>query len=305
MPRHVLVTGAYGFIGRHAARRWSREGWRVTGIGHGSWSRDDWRSWGLDDWHAADVTLETLVTYAAEPNVIVHCAGGGSVGFSVAHPYQDFQRTTQTTIAVLEYARLHSAGARVVLPSSAAVYGAARELPIGEGAHLAPVSPYGVHKRLAEELCMSYAARFDLRVAIVRFFSVYGEGLRKQLMWDACRKLAASEVEFGGTGEERRDWVYVSDAADLLALAADHASAQCGVVNGGSGVSTCVRDIVSQLARYFPQAGVPRFTGTARPGDPDHYQANPSRALALGWRPRIQLEEGIARYAAWYKAGAV
>jgi UDP-glucose 4-epimerase len=304
MPRHALVTGAYGFVGRHAARHLAREGWRVTALGHGGWSREDWRAWGLDDWHAADVTLETLVTYGGEPDLIVHCAGSGSVGFSVTHPYQDFQRTTQTTIAVLEYARLHSPDARVVLPSSAAVYGTVRELPIRETAALAPVSPYGVHKRLAEELCQSYAASFRLRVAIVRFFSVYGSGLRKQLMWDACRKLAAGEAQFAGTGDERRDWVHASDAAELLACAAEHASVDCPVVNGGSGTSTSVREVVSRLAAEFPHAGAPCFTGTARPGDPDHYQADPARAHALGWRPRVALEQGIAQYVEWFKAGA-
>jgi UDP-glucose 4-epimerase len=304
MPRHVLITGAYGFLGRHAARRWAQAGWRVTGLGHGAWSRDDWRAWGLDDWHTADVTLETLVTYGGEPDLIIHCAGSGSVGFSVTHPYQDFQRTTQTTIAVLEYARLYAPAARVVLPSSAAVYGTVRELPIGESAPLDPVSPYGVHKRLAEELCLSYGRGYQTRVAIVRFFSIYGVGLRKQLLWDACRKLSAGEVEFAGTGDERRDWLHVSDAAELLACAAEHASAQCLVLNGGSGAAVSVREIVSKLAAHFPDAGAPRFTGAARPGDPAHYHAQVARALGLGWRPRIALDEGLAQYAEWFRTGA-
>jgi UDP-glucose 4-epimerase len=226
------------------------------------------------------------------------------VGFSVTHPYQDFQRTTQTTVAVLEYVRLHAPQAKVVLPSSAAVYGAVKDLPIVESAPLQPISPYGVHKRLAEELCQSYARSYQMRVAAVRFFSIYGIGLRKQLVWDACRKLSASDVAFSGTGDERRDWLHVTDAAELLACAAEHASAQCQVVNGGSGNAATVRDVVSRLAAHFPQADAPCFTGAARPGDPAHYHADVSRALKLGWRPRVALSDGLAEYVDWFRAGA-
>ena len=54
MPE-VLITGAYGFLGRHTSRRFAAEGWAVTGIGHGSWSQDEWKSWGMREWHTCDI----------------------------------------------------------------------------------------------------------------------------------------------------------------------------------------------------------------------------------------------------------
>ena len=303
MARQVTVTGAYGFIGRHVARRWAEAGWRVVGIGHGSWSREDWRAWGIDEWHAVDVTLETLITYAGEPEQIVHCAGSGSVAFSVAHPYQDFQRTTQTTIATLEYARLHAPAAHVVLLSSGAVYGNAEQLPTPEVAPLAPASPYGVHKALAEQLCVAYARQFALNVAIVRLFSIYGNGLRKQLLWDACRKLRQGDAVFAGTGEERRDWVHVSDAVELLFAAAKHATPDCPIVNGGSGRSASVAEVLTILKRAFPDVDAIRFSGSQRKGDPEHFQADIARARAWGWQPAVTLEAGIAQYLAWFESG--
>jgi UDP-glucose 4-epimerase len=108
MARTVLVTGAYGFIGRNVARHFAKAGWVVTGIGHGSWAREEWRKWGISEWHTADITTETLLTYAGSPEVIVHCAGSGSVRFSMTHPLQDFQRTVGTAVAVLEFVRLHA-----------------------------------------------------------------------------------------------------------------------------------------------------------------------------------------------------
>lgn len=304
MTRSVLITGAYGFIGRYAARRWAQAGWQVRGMGHGGWSRDDWDAWGVHQWHSTDVSLDALITYAGEPDLIVHCAGSGSVGFSVGHPYQDFQRSVQTTIAVLEYMRLYAAHARLVMLSSAAVYGLARDLPIAESTQLRPVSPYGVHKLLGEELCRSYARQFGLAVAIVRFFSIYGIGLRKQLFWDACMRLSRGEDQFGGTGEERRDWLHVTDAVELLWVAAQQASKSCPALNGGMGRSTSVRAALALLAGAFPGGITPRFSGAPRPGDPDHYEADMTSAHALGWRPAVELANGIEQFADWFKAGA-
>src|SRR5204862_6555099 len=70
-----VVTGAHGFLGRHAARHLSRQGWDVIGLGHGSWPHSEWRAWGLGEWHACDVTLETLLVYGKETELIGDCAG--------------------------------------------------------------------------------------------------------------------------------------------------------------------------------------------------------------------------------------
>jgi UDP-glucose 4-epimerase len=298
-----LVTGAYGFVGRHVARAAARSGFRVAGLGHGNWTRDESRAWGLEDWRTDDVTLESLLTYGGTPDIIVHCAGSGSVAFSMTHPQQDFARTVVGTLAVLEFMRLSSPQTCLVLPSSAGVYGQCDILPISIDAPLRPTSPYGLHKKMAEELCQSYARHFSLSCTIVRLFSVYGIGLRKQLLWDACQKISAGEDEFFGTGREKRDWIQVDDAADLLLQAAAHASTACPVANGGTGLATMIADVTDIIARRFG-SGAPRFSGRSRPGDPTDYQADISQALAWGWRPRQAWQDQIGRYVDWYRSGA-
>jgi len=303
VSRPVLVTGAYGFIGRHVARVLAAEGLTVVALGHGDWSREQWRQWGIAEWHAADVTLDNLVTHAGLPQAVIHCAGGGTVGFSATHPHQDYQRTVSTTAAVLEFVRLYAKDAAVILPSSAAVYGYAQRVPIAETEALKPVSPYGVHKQMAEQLCAAYARHFGIKAAAVRLFSVYGNGLRKQLLWDACSKLRRGNAEFFGTGAELRDWLHVDDAAALLALARHHASAVCPVVNGGSGAGVCVSDIVQEI-RGAMHAGIPaKFDGKAREVDPPTYVADVSRAAAWGWKARKPWREGIREYVGWFASG--
>jgi UDP-glucose 4-epimerase len=299
----ILVTGAHGFLGRHVARNFASAGHIVTGIGHGSWASVDASRFGISRWHTSDVVFDSLVTYAGEPDLIVHCAGSGSVGFSMTHPYQDFARTVNSTAAVLEYIRLYSTGTALIYPSSAAVYGVAARLPINESDLPGPVSPYGVHKLMAEQLCKSYASNHGVSCAIVRFFSLYGEGLKKQLLWDACNRASSGETTFGGTGEELRDWLHVDDAAALVAKAAECASIHCPTINGGSGCAVTVREFLIALFSHFAGSRTPNFSGNPRPGDPPGYHASVVVARELGWTPRISWQEGLRKYVQWFSSG--
>ena len=304
MSKKVLVTGAYGFIGRNVARRFSNAGWTVVGIGHGAWRNEEFLKWGISEWYTSDITTDSLQAYSGYPEVIVHCAGSGSVGYSIDNPYQDFQRTVDTTVSVLEFVRRHAPQARVVYPSSAGVYGVAEKLPISESAPLNPASPYGVHKKISEEMCISYARHFGVTVTIVRLFSVYGNGLRKQLLWDACVKVDKGENMFSGSGLEIRDWLHVNDAALLLLKEGMQATTDCKIVNGGSGKGVTIRDFLYQLFFCFGRADIPQFSGTIRNGDPAHYTADISALSDSGWQPNISWQEGVREYVEWFRGGA-
>ena len=298
----VLVTGAHGFIGRHAARHFARQGHAVIGMGHGDWKVEEWQSWGLSRWHETDVSGDALDRYANRPDVIIHCAGGGSVAFSLSEPLRDFHRTVATTANVLEYIRTLSPATRLVYPSSAGVYGIAEVLPIKENSRCAPISPYGVHKWLAEQLVSSYSRQYRIAGSIVRFFSVYGCGLRKQLLWDACQKLSSSDPTFFGTGNEVRDWLHVEDAAELLRVAADHASPLCPVANGGTGEGVSIRELLTHIANQLdPSTEPPTFSELIRAGDPAAYIADTTKANDWGWKPGTHWRERVAEYVAWWR----
>jgi UDP-glucose 4-epimerase len=303
---HVLITGANGFLGRHVSRLFSQKGHTVLGIGHGEWTREEWEPWGLSGWQEADVSVDTLKQHARCPSVIVHCAGGGSVPFSSINPLADFERTVATTAHVLEYVRTIAPSCCVVYPSSASVYGTVEELPIREDCRAAPISQYGVHKLMAEQLVASYARQFGISAAIVRLFSVYGCGLRKQLLWEACRKFADRDNVFMGTGDEVRDWLHVDDAAELLARAVGHASLECPTVNGGSGYGTTVRDVLVHLGNCLMLANrMPTFSGAQRTGDPNRYVADIDRSRAWGWTPKRHWRSGVEEYAAWWRRNSL
>jgi UDP-glucose 4-epimerase len=279
--RRALVTGARGFIGMRAAGELARRGYAVDGIGHGT------RADGLDAWIEGSVTAAHLPD--ARYDVVVHCAGGSSVAKSIDDPAGERSKTVDACAALLEWV------------SSGAVYGAAPSLPIPEEAPLQPVSPYGAHKVACEELCRSYARSHGMSVAIVRLFSIYGAGLARQLLWDAANKSRTPEPRFAGTGNERRDWLHVSDAVALLALAAEHASSDVLVLNGGSGTGTSVATIVTQLFAELGAPVQPLFDGSQRAGDPSDYVADVTRARSLGWAPTRTLAAGLAEFARWFE----
>jgi UDP-glucose 4-epimerase len=301
LTRVALVTGAHGFIGRRVARRLAAGGWRVVGLGHGRWPEAEQRDFGIAEWIESDIGPESLAR-CATPGLIVHCAGSGSVAASLADPHGEFQRTVATTSAVLDVVRRGERGIRLVYPSSPAVCGATSADAIAESAEVRPVSPYGMHKSIAEQLCRFYARHYAIPVAVVRLFSVYGAGLRKQLLWDACNKIVRGNLTFFGTGTEFRDWLHVEDAVSLLVRAAEHAAPSCPTVNGGSGVGTANHDIVGALARLLGSAAMPTFNGESRPGDPPRYVADIALARRWGWEPAQPLNDGLAEYVAWFKA---
>ena len=304
MEGTVLITGAAGFVGRYTARCFRKNGWYVVGIGHGALKTDVVGAGGLDEWVSTDITLESLRTLAFTPDILIHCAGSGSVGFSVQDPLQDFVRTVLSAYFALEYVRLYSPRTVFVYPSSAAVYGESQRMPICEDMPLNPISPYGVHKKMAEELCAMYARQYQVRCTVLRFFSVYGEELKKQLLWDACNKLTDGNVSFWGTGQEVRDWVHAEDAARAILLGALHASTECPVVNVGSGTGTSVRTVLERVFSSFGRKDAPCFTGAENTGNPAKYIADITRIRSWGWSPKISLDMGIERYVRWYRSVA-
>ena len=296
----VLITGLAGFIGKHVAVQAAQQGCMVYGIGHGPLTDEELKLLSVVNFIDSDITQEDLSSLNINPDIIIHCASSASVALSVVEPSLDFSRTVVSTQNLLEYIRVCTPKTKLVLPSSAAVYGSSANSLLTTTCALSPVSPYGFHKKIAEELCIQYGKCFGVNSSIVRLFSVYGPGLRRQLFWDACNKLSSGINTFGGSGFESRDWLHVEDAASLLLAAAAHASESPPIVNGGTSISTYISTAINFIFARFPNASRPVFTGEARIGDPSSLVADISSALKSNWKPRHSLEDGLCEYVDWF-----
>jgi UDP-glucose 4-epimerase len=294
----AFVAGAAGAIGRHCVALLRARGWTVGGIGHGN---VHWESAsGIDAWIAGEISTENLDALGERlgtPNLFVNLAGGSSVGPSLQLPLADFERTVLTGARILNWIWHNAPDASVSLASSAAVYGSKHDTAIAEGDALRPVSPYGHHKLMMERDARFWGEAFGVRSVVVRLFSVYGPGLRKQLVYDLCGRLsgAPAELTLSGTGTETRDWLWIEDAARLLVDLAGHASPSAPIFNGCTGTSTSIAEVAERLAALWKANTVIRFDGISRPGDPLHLHGNAARVTTAGFRPSLNLEEGLAR----------
>jgi UDP-glucose 4-epimerase len=303
----VWITGANGFIGRYLARALADAGHVVHGIGHGAIHDVDRMRLGLKTWLNGEIdaaNLNAIASAHGPPSEVFHLAGGSSVGLSIAQPFEDFSRTVISTARLLEWVRGAAPNCHIVAASSAAVYGSGHRGAISESAALAPMSPYGYHKLMMEQLCNSYAVSFGVRSTIVRLFSVYGPRVRKQLLWDFCSRLVQGETELslGGTGHEIRDWTDVRDVVRLLAKIGELQQVESlRIVNGGSGRGTSVIEIATMLLKHWGRDIPLRFSGAARAGDPFSLVADVAclRQLPFDWK--IPIEQGLADYVRWFK----
>jgi len=305
----ALVTGAKGFIGKHLALQLSSVGYSVCGIGHGLWAEIDAKRWGVSKWINGQVVssnLDICRKLCGPPDLIVHLAGGSSVGVAIENPHEDFIRSAVSTSELLNWIRSEAPEARLLAVSSAAVYGADHLGTISVGSHVNPYSPYGVHKLMMEDICRYYALSFGIKVSLARLFSVYGRGLKKQLLWDLCSRLDAGEdpVVLGGGGEELRDWVNVKDVVRALEMLGDTASRNVPVFNVGTGIGTPVREVVEKLTGLWSKGSKPSrisFSGATRQGDPFSLVADPSDLNSLGFKVGVDLAQGLADYVEWYR----
>ncbi|KAA3667411.1 MULTISPECIES: NAD-dependent epimerase/dehydratase family protein [Pectobacterium] len=301
--KKILITGICGFLGSNLALELTASGYDVFGLGHRGENFDFIQS-KIKKIVISDINIESIRSFNIQFDTIVHCGGSGAVSFSVINPEQDFNRSVLTTLYSLEYIRLFSPSTRFIYPSSPAVQGCTSSNIFRVQDPLNPVSPYGTHKKIAEDLCRSYALNYNLDYTIIRFFSIYGDGLQKQLIWDAVNKLSESNtgtVEFWGTGNETRDWIHVSDATELIRLVIEKAT-EHKILNCGAGLSVSIKDTVKLLANKLNADRCEiSFNGKIKAGDPQHYLADISESLSLGWEPKVSLESGIDRYIKWFK----
>lgn len=294
--RVAWVTGSAGFIGRNVAKHLRDQGWDTVGIDRAA----------LGTHVAGDlsaVIFARALDVLGPPAAVFHGAGGSSVGESVRDPAASLRDTVTATEVLLDFLLARAPAAKVIFPSSAAVYGAAADVALAEDRPPNPVSPYGEHKLAAEGLCVS-AAKAGLRVAVVRLFSVYGPGLRKQLPWELALKLMSGnpEITLFGTGAETRDFLNVEDVAALTAFLADASFDGPMIVNGGTGIATTVDAFAKRLGESLGKNPKITFNGQTRTGDPQHYQADTTKLRALGFSPKVDLATGLGRYADWLKS---
>jgi UDP-glucose 4-epimerase len=303
----ILITGVTGFIGRYIARLFNDLGWLVVGLGTSAPENAPLAS--LKQYYKLILPspkFEDLIKEVS-PMVCVHCAGRASVPLSLSQPYEDFNANVSSTFNLLNALRLSAPKCRLVYLSSAAVYGNPRNLPITETHVLAPISPYGFHKSICEQLCKEYHEIYGLPIVSTRIFSAYGPGIRRQVVWDICNKILTQPVaSLQGTGLESRDFIHVQDIARAIYSLVENAPFEAESYNISSGQETTIKSLAYLIASNLNKAATCiEFDGNIPIGNPTNWRGDNSRLLKLGFTPKVSLEQGISVYSQWCRAEIV
>lgn len=290
----IVITGGAGFIGSHLAREFAADH-AVTVLDSLCAGRRDALPDGAT-FHQGDIRDEQTVTeVSADADIIFHEAARVSVAESVENPQETHAVNTTGTLNVLEAAR--RADARVVLASSAAMYGQPETVPLTEAAPKTPTSNYGLHKLTADHYARLYTDLYDLETVALRYFNVYGPGQQggdyagviEVFLEQALRD---DPITVHGDGTQTRDFVHVADVVDANRRAAvtDHVGE---AYNVGTGTTVSIVDLAEIIKAATDSASEIVHTD-ARAGDIQHSQADISRIQSdLGYEPAWTLEAGI------------
>lgn len=297
----VAVTGGAGFIGFHLCQKLSELGAHVKIYDNLSTSYSRKNAEDLAEkkleFILGDVTnSKTLENSMKDCEIIFHLAAQSNVSYSMIKRAEDVKESILGTLNILEVAR--KADAKVIFTSTSAVYGNAEKAPTPEDHPIRPISFYGLSKCTAEDCCQLYRNAYGLPFIILRLFNVYGprgHGVIPDLL-DKLKEMSR-ELEILGTGEQSRDFIYISDVIDVFLLCVQSQRAVGQVYNVGSGTTTYVSTLAEMILDLL---GLRRTTklafkgGQAWEGDAKVTHADISRIIRdLNWRPLVELKDGL------------
>ncbi|HEX4453089.1 MAG TPA: NAD-dependent epimerase/dehydratase family protein [Kofleriaceae bacterium] len=295
----IAVTGGAGFIGSHVVDHVLAAGHEVVVLDNFSTGKRS-NLPKHDNLHVnvCDVAhgiFAALAPYRIER--IVHLAAQVSVVTSIANPLSDMAVNYGGTLHVLEYARAMGV-AKVVFASSAAVYGDAAELPVGEDAACRPVSPYGIHKLASEHALAYYGEVHGVSTAALRFFNVYGPRQDPTSPYSGVISIFTDRARAGtplliyGDGGQTRDFVYVGDVVRGIAAALESRERHV-VANLGTGGAISVLELARSIVELCGNRSQ-IVHAEARSGEILHSRARVDRLRdRLGVVAQTQLVDGL------------
>jgi UDP-glucuronate 4-epimerase len=333
MARTALVTGSSGFIGYHVCKRLLADGWEVIGIDSLSDYYDvalkERRQSGLlQSAHFRTVTerIETPgvihdLMEAHRPDALIHLAAQAGVRYSIDHPESYVEANLIGTFRILEAMRAFPPS-HSLLASTSSVYGANTEMPYAETQKAdTQMSFYAATKKATEAMAHSYAHLYDLPTTMFRFFTVYGPWGRPDMApYKFTRAiLEGRPIDVYNHGNMSRDFTYIDDLVDGIVRLIEAVPVRPGpddTIPEGDSLSSVAPYRIVNIGNSEPVAlmdfigAIEAATGTTaqknfmdmQPGDVPATWADASLLQSLtGYRPRTGIQEGVARWVAWYR----
>jgi UDP-glucuronate 4-epimerase len=310
----VLVTGGAGFVGSHVARRLLEDGRRIRVLDN------------LDPFYAeaikrrnvelcresAPAAFELVEGDFREPatcaaaldgvDAVIHLGALAGVRPSIEQPIRYMDVNVTGTQTLLSAVAARSTSIPVVFASSSSVYGGNTKVPYAETDPVDnPVSPYAASKKAGEVVCSTHHHLYGNPITCLRFFTVYGPGQRPEMAIHKFARLlvAGQPIPMFGDGSTRRDYTFIDDIVDGVVTALDRASGY-RIYNIGGSRTTELGTLIATMEEVFGKKAV-IDRQPEQPGDVRQTWADTSLLERdLGFVPRVDIREGLTRFAAWY-----
>ncbi len=313
----VVVTGAAGFIGSHLCERLLGDGWAVVGVDNFDGFYDPQIKWAnlagcvgnarfqLLEADIRDAEAVNSVFAGRDVEIVVHLAARAGVRPSIEEPvlYQDVN--VNGTVVLLEAAKNFDVR-KFVFASSSSVYGNNEKVPFSETDNVDyPISPYAATKKAGELLCHTYSHLYGIGMTCLRLFTVYGPRQRPDLAIHKFARLieAGRPIPVFGDGSMMRDFSYIDDIIDGVVAAMD-ACRGYEIYNLGESRPVRLDALIAAIEAVLGKKAIIQRM-PMQPGDVDRTYADVQKAmLALGYRPRTDLETGLKRFVEWFRSGA-
>jgi len=306
----ALVTGAAGFIGSHLSERLLKDGFEVVGIDCFTdyYSKDikENNIAGMLNNNRFKLIKENLLTVDLEKtldkvDIVFHEAAQPGVraswGKSFSVYVEDNILATQRLLESLKDKKIK----KLVYASSSSVYGDAEKLPTKESFTPRPISPYGVTKLAAENLCYLYSKNYGIPIISLRYFSVYGPRQRPDMGFNRFINaiIDGKDIMIYGNGEQTRDFTYISDVIEANIEALEHTCPPGETFNIGGGSRISVNGTIKILEDISGKKVKVKYLENQK-GDVAHTAADISKAkAALKYSPKIDIKTGLEKEYEW------
>ncbi len=310
----LLITGAAGFIGSHAAETFLDRGFHVVGVDNFCDFYDrSWKEMNLKtirggekvDVEEIDITdgqaIDLLVA-RTKPVAILHLAAMAGVRPSIEQPAYYARVNVEGTTHLLQAAVRHKVS-KFLFASSSSVYGNLGRVPFREDDPVAePISPYAATKRSGELLCYTYWHLYKLPVFCLRFFTVFGPRQRPDLAIHKFTRLISEgkPLPFFGDGTMSRDYTFVSDIVAGIVASFEHCD-RYRIYNLGGSSPVTLTQLIQELEKAIGKPAI-LDRRPAQLGDVERTYADLTRSKKeLGYEPKVSLAEGLQRFVEWFK----
>ena len=301
----VLVTGGAGFIGSHVVDGLVKAGQSVAVVDDLSTGRRHLLNPSVNFYQVDICSNDVDTVFRTErPEVVVHHAAHILVRASLENPDGDARLNIQGSLNLLEACRRHEVRRFVYASSGGAIYGESRTTPCDEGHPIKPLSHYGASKAAVELYLSVYRHVYGLEYVSLRYGNVYGprqdpHGEAGVVAIFNNRMLQGDECTVFGSGEQERDFVYVSDVVRANLLALERGG---GAYNIGTGNGTSVNTLFGKLASILGYRQQPVYSA-AKPGEVFKITLAVRKAEEeLDWMPQVSLEEGLRRTVEYFQS---